>query len=531
VKLGVDTSRGACIGYFSASGGPNLLNNYDNGRFVAQSYYGDPDGSSWDGTPWVYNPVQGGGYLNQWPSATLAFSNANGRIYARTRPRHWATGAEAPEMIMEQWITLKGTVAHIHYRMTYSGAAQATFRDQEVPAVFTDYALSDLVFYGGSRPWLNEALTSISLPGQNPVTNSYTNRSEHWAAVVDPVTRQGLGVYTPETSYMTFYRYSGGSGSGPTSPRCSYFAPVRRFNLESGRMFEYDVFLLLGSETGIRSQVYAIRSNDFDADNDSLDDRWEYMQFSSLNVAGSGSDFDRDGAADREEFAAGSDSTDANDRFRAEMTGNRALAWNGSWHHRYVLEQSTNLPAGSWMAAYTNASGNPALNAFLPGTNSPARFFRVQATPGPAAMVRGWPFDQFGPGVAWRPSSGVGSLLITNGALRAVVTNTPTIVTDDTTPLLLDAASFPRLAVRLKNQTVATRLRLRWLREGDTGIDSGRTIDTTITANDGSLRTYDVVLSTNTNWSGSVKQLRVSLVTPNPTSGSFEIDYLMLYRP
>ena len=61
VRIGVDKSRGACIGYFAQSKTRrNLLNNYDEGRFIQQSYYGRPDGSRWNGKPWVYNPVQGG---------------------------------------------------------------------------------------------------------------------------------------------------------------------------------------------------------------------------------------------------------------------------------------------------------------------------------------------------------------------------------------------------------------------------------------------------------------------------------------
>lgn len=60
VKLGVDRDRGACIGYFSESSPErNLLNHYDTGRFVQQSYYGDADGSTWAGNPWHHNPVQG----------------------------------------------------------------------------------------------------------------------------------------------------------------------------------------------------------------------------------------------------------------------------------------------------------------------------------------------------------------------------------------------------------------------------------------------------------------------------------------
>jgi hypothetical protein len=81
IRLGVKKTSGCAIGYFSAAASAkNLLNNFDRGRFVQQSYYGDPDGSFWAGKPWRWNPVQGGGWqgggaklleLTPWPWQTL----------------------------------------------------------------------------------------------------------------------------------------------------------------------------------------------------------------------------------------------------------------------------------------------------------------------------------------------------------------------------------------------------------------------------------------------------------------------------
>ena len=60
VRLGVDLASGGSVFYLSASKPHrNLLNHYDRGRFVQQSYYGDADGSKWVNKPWRWNPVQG----------------------------------------------------------------------------------------------------------------------------------------------------------------------------------------------------------------------------------------------------------------------------------------------------------------------------------------------------------------------------------------------------------------------------------------------------------------------------------------
>ena len=88
VRIGSDKSRGACIGYFAESKTQrNLLNSYDEGRFIQQSYYGRPDGSKWNGKPWVYHPVQGG-YSKGKSSRLLKFSRDQEKktITARGEP-------------------------------------------------------------------------------------------------------------------------------------------------------------------------------------------------------------------------------------------------------------------------------------------------------------------------------------------------------------------------------------------------------------------------------------------------------------
>ena len=73
IRIGVDRSRGAAIGFLALSSDRrNLLNHHDEGRFIQQSYYGDPDGSMWEKKPWVYNPVQGGSYKGE-DARTLEF--------------------------------------------------------------------------------------------------------------------------------------------------------------------------------------------------------------------------------------------------------------------------------------------------------------------------------------------------------------------------------------------------------------------------------------------------------------------------
>ena len=119
IRIGIDKSRGACIGFFSESKtARNLLNHFDEGRFIQQSYYGKADGSDWNGKPWVYNPVQGGSW-DRKPSRLVDFKLEEKKklLYTKIEPRRWSSAKPCPEALMEQYISLHGKVAKINFIM------------------------------------------------------------------------------------------------------------------------------------------------------------------------------------------------------------------------------------------------------------------------------------------------------------------------------------------------------------------------------------------------------------------------------
>ncbi|NBV20631.1 MAG: hypothetical protein EBS05_01350 [Proteobacteria bacterium] len=255
VRLGVDRAAGGSIGYFGESAtGRNLLNHYDKGRFIQQSYYGVKDGSDWNGNPWRWNPVQGGGWRGE-PARILAFTNTLKTLYAQTLPKHWATGVDLPDVVMEEWLTLTNRVAHLRFRMTYAGATNHPPAHQELPAVFADYALTNLVYYKGTAPWTGAALTR-RVPGQQPPNEYDRGLAENWAAYVD-ASDWGLGVCVPGTTEMTFYRNRG--KPGPAGSGCSYFAPIRTLAITNGFKLEYDVFLTVGTVSEMRTRFRALQ--------------------------------------------------------------------------------------------------------------------------------------------------------------------------------------------------------------------------------------------------------------------------------
>lgn len=124
LRLGVDMTGGGSVFFFSESSTwRNLLNHADKGRFMQQSYYGIKDGSIWGNKPWSWNPVQGGGSEESGgsPAKVLDKKVAKNSIYIKSLPKHWATGEDITDAIMEEEITLNGKLAHIIYTFRYNG--------------------------------------------------------------------------------------------------------------------------------------------------------------------------------------------------------------------------------------------------------------------------------------------------------------------------------------------------------------------------------------------------------------------------
>ena len=250
-RLGVDMESGGSVFYFSqVSLSRNLLNHADRGRFIQQSYYGDADGSKWNTKPWCWNPVQGGDWRGR-PAKVLAAKIERSAMQIKTRPRNWGGGEEIPETTMAMDARITGHLAHLHYRFTYTGTHRHKPRHQELPAVFVDYALPNLVYYKGTKPWTGEAV-SKDVPGW---PNQSRHMTECWAAYVDD-TGWGIGVYTPVMQHVTCYRHRG--KAGPTGGGCSYFAPIKTLAIVPGFVFEYDVYLTIGMIRDIRSRFYAL---------------------------------------------------------------------------------------------------------------------------------------------------------------------------------------------------------------------------------------------------------------------------------
>ena len=250
VRLGVNMDAGGSVGWFSHShSSVNLLNAFDHGRYVQQSYYGDPDGSEWDGRPWRYNPVQGGSWEGV-PATVLEKKEGKDSLYVKTRPRQWAGGGDADDMSFEQWLTLEGGLARLKFRMTFTGTTEHKPTHQELPAVFVAPRCDTLVSCEKGSPAWSDAPLTRRQPGPPGAKDAIVHFSEPWAAWVDG-DGQGLGVYFPHTDFATTYRVRNAGADGVAD--CSYIAPLQTFALKPGLVFEYEVVLATGNVGQIRA--------------------------------------------------------------------------------------------------------------------------------------------------------------------------------------------------------------------------------------------------------------------------------------
>lgn len=252
IRIGVDKSRGAAIGYLALSSTRrNLLNHHDEGRFIQQSYYGDKDGSMWAKKPWSYNPVQGGSYKGE-DARTLVFRKSAETIYAKVEPLHWANAKTCPEAIMHEQITLSGPLAKVRMRLDYSGPTHQRKAHQEMPAMFVDYELPNLVFEKDGR-LLRQVPEDLSKAGVQRV--SYDSG---WLAYVDDKDF-GIGIFTPGTNTAVSYRHRGNGKTGPEGSACSYLAPVRTLQLTQGLVIDYQFCLTIGTLDEIRARFKAFK--------------------------------------------------------------------------------------------------------------------------------------------------------------------------------------------------------------------------------------------------------------------------------
>jgi len=259
VQITVDLDKGGGIVGFNPSGSTNnVINYYDLGRDCQQSYYSGPSqfkpagatqNSKWN--PWPWNPVQAGDCYNN--KATLInWSNDGTTLYVKSRPKQWALSNYDADCVVEQWITLSGSVATVQNRLinARSDTNQYQAMSQELPALYTWSKLTELWTYSGTQPFTGGALTKIVNTQPNW---AYFRATEGWAAyTASSGTKQGVGVFLPgNCSFVGGFAGTLNSGT-QASANTGYIAPIRYEVIDHNIVYGFTYQLMLGTLSDIR---------------------------------------------------------------------------------------------------------------------------------------------------------------------------------------------------------------------------------------------------------------------------------------
>jgi hypothetical protein len=125
-----------------------------------------------------------------------------------------------------------------------------------------------------------------------------------------------------------------------------------------------------------------------DTDSDEIADAWERTYTNTLSAFSASSDTDHDGMSDKQEYLAGTNPLDANDKLLitaktfARGGTNVTLTWKSVLARNYYLQKALSLsPVPAWSDSglgLISPDGASTTRAFG-DTNAPRRFYRVRA--------------------------------------------------------------------------------------------------------------------------------------------------------
>ena len=310
-------------GYISENKNVNLINYYDNGRELQQSYYGTGEKPYEQGyynrADWNYNPVQAGNVINE-ASKVIDYEITDDYIYIKARPLDWAKWSDdfanksssdaydpiyGDEYVTDTYIEAKyvfedGLVKTYCRMVDYSGypSAQTT---QELPAFYTIEPLNHYVYNDVSEDeaWKTKNLKYEEEPEFWGVAQSYRDAhykngfsanvdcQEHWAAFTasEDADSFGIGLYSPEVTNF-FYgvypqkyaetatfeqtdilNYRHAQTNNPASEDdSSYIAPIGVRTFESFKPTEYAFYISTGTVDQIRNSFGVVDDEEFAAE-------------------------------------------------------------------------------------------------------------------------------------------------------------------------------------------------------------------------------------------------------------------------
>ncbi len=281
-RVGVELCWGGGLSYLldktcPVNGLGNLLNRFDTGRLVQQSYYGTGEPpyvcGEFMGQRWSYNPVQGGDRGNH-KSKLIEARVKEHEVYVKCRPRDWGHDGGTTYAYMENWYRLDSDCLIVNNRFVDFSGWKHPVRSQEVPAFYTVSYLSDYHWYDGGNPWTDDMLSCKDDLPFWPTDWPYCTfrlrpeNSEIWSAFTDKA-GYGLGLFTPGVRHLIAGRHEYDGSMDPGAASCGYIAPLIHMAIQPFEPIEYQYLLSAGQleeiRTRFRTRAEALHNPIFDA--------------------------------------------------------------------------------------------------------------------------------------------------------------------------------------------------------------------------------------------------------------------------
>ena len=241
----------------------NLINRFDTGRSIQQSYYGTEGNSEYTpgeyiGRKWPYNPVQGGNAYNQ-PSRLIDIIVKKDSVWVKSQPADWGRNNYLTPSYMENTYSFTGDCIMVDNRFVDFSCWEHPINEQEIPAIYFVSWLGDFVWYSGDKSWSNDTLSWDSdLPFWDGAADRCWKRmavrqTETWCAWMNRGTDYGVGIYVPGADLFSAGRDDYNGTKDSSAGNTNYVAPLERIQIVSFEPIGYSYLLTAGSVDTIRS--------------------------------------------------------------------------------------------------------------------------------------------------------------------------------------------------------------------------------------------------------------------------------------
>ncbi len=252
VRLGITLEMGGAISSLCDDAAPegytNLLNRYDPGRLVQQSYYGTGEApyelGEFMGNPWPYNPVQGGDRGGN-RSRIMDYTRTDDEIFIRSQPYDWGhVGSVTPSYMENRYSFTENGLILVENRFTdFSGYCHPV-KHQELPAFYVVSALDIFTWEdGGVRKSRDDLIFWPLAKDQHFLLND----PDHAFSIWHDVSGYGVGLAVPGTDILYAGRHEHNGSKDPHDNGTNYTAPLKTVQLQFAKPLSYRYLLAVGN--------------------------------------------------------------------------------------------------------------------------------------------------------------------------------------------------------------------------------------------------------------------------------------------